>query len=295
MASLTGQVNHALDGILAIGESRHQAKREGTAAGKIHSWGSYKTHRNRIVPMTKWCRAHYGIDELQELTPAMVAAYIEDMISRGLSNKYIQNTLGSIRKLEAAMASRGWKPAAGPLAEGLHAPGPGEHRYGYSPAEAEAIIEHLVATTNDPRYGRIVRLMYRTGLRIHAAVQLRREDINVEDGRVRAKGKGGKVRWVECADLELLIELRDTAAGRFVFDPTPRMIRNVQEDINRVRKELGIVTQAAPCHGFRGVYVEEGYEERREEGRTDHQARKSLARQLGHKYAKETYAYLPRG
>ncbi|MBU1750047.1 MAG: tyrosine-type recombinase/integrase [Chloroflexi bacterium] len=294
MTSLIGQVDYALKGILAIGESRHQDKNKGTAADKIHSWRSLEAHRDRVIPMVKWCHEHYGIKELRELTPAMVTAYIADMIERGLSNKYIANTLGSLRKLETAMASQNWKPAPGLLTEGLHAPGPGEHRFGYSSDEAETIIEHLVATTKDVRHGQIVRLMHQAGLRVREAVQLRREDIDVAGRRVQVKGKGGRVRWAKCQDQELLSELHDTAAGRFVFDPTPRMIRNVQADINRVRKELNIKTQAAPCHGFRGLHAEESYEDLCANGQTDQQARQSVARQLGHKRARETYAYVPR-
>ena len=293
MGSLKGQIAYALQSVQAPKQKRHEAKLAGVDYEHIFAYRSYRAHRDRLVPFVLFCEQQYHIRELYELRPAMVAAYVADMERRGLSSSYITNVLGSIRKLEMAMKSRGWRLAGGPLTVGLHAPGAGEHRYGYSPTEAADLVAHLVATA-DPRLARIVRLLDAAGLRLREAVQLRREDVDVDGGRVRVKGKGGKVRWAACADRALLVEILATAAGRFVFDPAPRTMRTIQETVTRARVDLGIETQAAPCHGFRGAFAEWFYAARLAEGQTDQAARQALAEQFGHKRARETYAYVPR-
>jgi len=291
--SLKHQVIEALNSISAIDESRHQAKQDGTA-DRIFCWGTYNTHRDRVVPFAKFCETEHGVKWLYDLRPAQAGEYIAQMIDRDLSSKYIQNVIGSVRKLDIAMAHRGWTHRGGPLAADLHAPKGGEHRYGYAPADAQAIVNRVVATAEDPRIGRIVRLLDTAGLRIHEAVQLKTDHIDVPAARVLVQGKGGKERWAACEDQGLLQEILDVAkSNRFAFNPAPRTIRTVQETVVRARKALQIETLAMPCHGFRATFAERFYEARCAEGRTDQEAREALAVQLGHNHAVETRAYVP--
>jgi integrase len=135
----------------------------------------------------------------------------------------------------------------------------------------------------------VLRLQLEGGLRIHEALTLRSDKVNLREGSVEVKGKGGRVRKVTLLDSSVLREL--PLDRNFVFPPTPAFRRAVQAEVARACEELGIACRGT--HGFRATYAERYLEKRTTEGSREREARKSLARQLGHNRTDVTRKYVP--
>ena len=96
--SIIRQVDTRLTAALAIGESRYQGKRDGTAKGKIYSWGTINTYRAQCCRFAKWARSERGCRTLDEAR-AMAGEYLEREIARGLSPYTIRTEAAALAKL----------------------------------------------------------------------------------------------------------------------------------------------------------------------------------------------------
>ena len=93
--TLIRQVQEALEARLRIGESKHMAKIDGTAAEGIFSWGTYKSYLKHACYFAKYCKEAHGCKTLEECRP-----YVEEWIrSRSALSPYTQ-------KLEAAALAK---------------------------------------------------------------------------------------------------------------------------------------------------------------------------------------------
>lgn len=64
--TLIRQVQEALDEKLRIGESKHQAKKDGTATSGIFSWKTYKTYLHQCCTFVSWAKKEHGCKTLAE-------------------------------------------------------------------------------------------------------------------------------------------------------------------------------------------------------------------------------------
>lgn len=64
--SLIFQVTKKFNGMLAIGESRHKAKADGTASDKIFSWGTYHTYIKHSCYFINYCKKNYKVKTLEQ-------------------------------------------------------------------------------------------------------------------------------------------------------------------------------------------------------------------------------------
>ena len=86
--------------------------------------------------------------------------------------------------------------------------------------------------------------------------------------------------------------LRELPLDRnFVFPPTRAFRRAVQSEVARACKELGIACLGT--HGFRATCAERYLEERTDSGISEREARKGLAKRLGHNRTDVTRKYVP--
>jgi len=67
-------------------------------------------------------------------------------------------------------------------------------------------VIRLIESIEDPRDRLIVRTIYATGVRVSELCGINIEDIDFEDGTIRVRGKGGKIRIV-FVDSETLDEM----------------------------------------------------------------------------------------
>lgn len=93
--SLVAQVKAALDQKLAIGESRQQGKRDGTAADKIYSWSTYNTYLKHACYFVEWCKKEHKAKTLEQCRPYVA----EWMATRSSLSPYTQ-------KLEASALAK---------------------------------------------------------------------------------------------------------------------------------------------------------------------------------------------
>ncbi|WP_243374406.1 integrase domain-containing protein [Geotalea sp. SG265] len=70
-------------------------------------WGKAKLTREANLQHLKgfahWVQNRYGLERIENLKPAMIAAYVDDLKTRGASNGAICNHLSAIRMLAAAI------------------------------------------------------------------------------------------------------------------------------------------------------------------------------------------------
>ena len=57
--TLHQQIYEKLTSMLSIGESKHQAKMDGTAIDKIFSFSTYQTYFKHCKYFEKWLKEHY--------------------------------------------------------------------------------------------------------------------------------------------------------------------------------------------------------------------------------------------
>lgn len=305
--SLVQQVSRALHAIAHIGESRHQAKAEGTAAARIHSWESLRSHRQRSITALRRLNDALPRDQrlqlLRDWRPEHTQRVKALMISDGLSESFIRNTLSSLRKLGYAVQAAGWNklppdqlvPAE--LYDGLGQPSP---RGGYSPAQAERIIAHVAG---DERHGNsfatMLRLIRHAGLRHNELARLRESDLDRASGQITvrsANAKGGRERLIRLDDAgqERLHEVvNGIPTGRnWLWMDGPSVVRKLQDTVREACDDLGIERKG--IHAFRALFAEEYLDRRMAEGLSENDARDALSVVMGHNRRAVTYRYVPR-
>ena len=64
--SLIRQVQERMDSMLAIGQSKHQDKKEGITGEKIYSWGTYKAYLQQCCQFVRYCRNQHHCKNLAD-------------------------------------------------------------------------------------------------------------------------------------------------------------------------------------------------------------------------------------
>jgi integrase len=304
--SLVKQITHAFEEITRIGESRHQAKQSGTAIRTIFSYDSLRTHRQRCITALKRLPPEQRPKMLRDLNPTHTEQIIELMKAENLSRAYITNTLGSMRKLSYALNTLGWNMIAPEvLAPNSLYTGPrrAAPRGGYSPEQADKLIEHLSRNRNDGiQFRQMLLIMRATGLRHNEVARLRESDLNRELGTIFVRGtnaKGGRQRLVALpSDDSSGIEAIQTALSNiptgknWLWMDGPKLARRLQDAIREACEDLGIEPKG--LHGFRGTFTEEFIERRMANaGLSEKEGRQEVMSLLGHNRRAVTYSYMP--
>jgi len=304
--SLVKQIAHAFAEITRIGESRHQAKLNGSAVRAIFSYESVRSHRQRCITALKRLAPEQRPKLLRELSPAHVQLVVDSMKAAQLSGSYIKNTLGSLRKLGHALNTLGWNMtppetlAPNTLYTGIRRAAP---RGGYSPAQADQLIDYLSNDRHDGlQFRQMLLIMRAAGLRHTEVARLRESDLNRELGTILVRGtnaKGGRERLVVLPDDDTAGRaaqrraLDSIPAGKnWLWMDGPKLARRLQDAIRNACEELTIEPKG--LHGFRGTFAEELLERRMASaGLTEKEARHEVMRLLGHNRRAVTYAYVP--
>ena len=95
--SLIFQVTQKYNRMLAIGQSRHTAKANGTAKDKIFSWGTYHTYIKHACYFVTYCKKKYQVKTLEQCekyatewlnSRSNLSAYTQKMESAALNKLY---------------------------------------------------------------------------------------------------------------------------------------------------------------------------------------------------------------
>ncbi|WP_376796631.1 tyrosine-type recombinase/integrase [Thermogemmatispora sp.] len=231
--SLIREAIERLDGLMAIGESRHTAKQtarqQGQLAwtcstGRIHSYKTRSVYQEQVIRFLKWVRATSGLRRLAEVdarAEELATAYLLRGIETGLSPWTLATTRSALRLFfgdRALAASVTLPPRRRELIR--RSRGPVAQDHDLNPAHWQELITFLRAT----------------GLRRREVAALRVADLNgtAEVVFVRC-GKGGRPRVAPVLPgvEELLQRLR---AGR---RPEERVFARIPShlDVHALRRE----------------------------------------------------------
>lgn len=265
---------------------------------------SYKTrerYEDGVKNFAKYMADAFKKQNLNNIKPKHLYAYVEFMQDMGYSTSYVTTNLSSIRFF---IDQNGGDSSKLPTNNKLGVISRSkEERIGdnkaWLPMEIENFIKYA-SNVGQERYGDMVRLSSQLGLRLHEVCRLDKNHLKqaLEEGKISIKGKGGLVREVPVRDKILIQKLyNDTKRGDKVFikgyEQTHKVIKNIQMFICNNQEEFSIDrNRSRTFHGLRHFYCQNRYKELVQHGLTDLQARKVVSRELGHYRISITDIYL---
>ena len=297
------QARAVLKGFLDL-SSRHAAKQAQTlkgsrTTGKIHSLRSFDKYADSLKQAGEWGREHAGGRHLTDLTPGLGQQYLEDRAALGLSQKQLDADRNALQfvigrdKLERVYA-------LSPAEKASRA---------YTPEQVKAI-----AARQSERNALSTEIAYRSGLRAHELLTLRRADEAKASGhrdwrkdrfqsregvRYLVEGKGGLCREVMLdRDLAERLEAHRLDAPRQITDRG--VFYEQRYDIGGGKAWSQSTTDAAGrslgwsngAHGLRHSYAQERMLELQDLGKHYEVAREVVSQELGHFRADVIETYL---
>ena len=197
--SIVRQAQERLDSLMAIGESRYQAKRAlreqgqgiwAVSTGKIHSYTTRTVYQQQVQTFVCWVRSNYRIKRLEDLDPRadeLTSAYLQQQKEAGKSTFTLSTRRSALRLF---FGNRH-------LAEQVELP----------PRRRERITRSRLPVGHDRHFQpanwqSLLAFLLATGLRRHEVRLVRVGDLLAEEPTVGgpavfvANGKGGKARLV---------------------------------------------------------------------------------------------------
>lgn len=236
--SLQKQVQNSLDDILAIGQSKHEAKRLGVENQKIYSWETYRSYLKQASYFAKWVKAQpvdpavgHKPRTLEEARP-YVERWLQSNLDRGLSNYTL--------KLQAAALAKVYRCKI----TDFDIDTPSRKRAEITRSRgAKARDAHF----NEALHADLVTFCRCTGLRRAELEQIRGEDLVFKNGfpflNVSKGTKGGRPRLSPIIGSE-------------------EEVKNVLDQLERAGKERvhPKPSEHADIHGYRSQYGTRVYE-----------------------------------
>jgi len=230
-ASLIFACISRLDQKMAIGVSRHQAKKEsglpwGHSTGRIHSYATRKAYQAYVLRFANWARNTYQIrriDELDRRAPELVRQWVAARIAGGYSAWTVKAELAALR-----LFFSNWELAAGMRLPVNHRE---DIRRSRRPAARDAGLDAAA-------HAALIAFERATGLRRRELSQLRVGQVRQVGGYVYiagVKGKGGRVRDVLVLpgrEEDVLSCVRGRGAHEKVFRRLPSHL-----DVHALRRE----------------------------------------------------------
>lgn len=217
--SMVAQVKHTLDSKLAIGQSKHQAKKMGIAQNHIYSWGTYKAYLNQGCKFAKWAKETYGCKTLEQARP-----YVDDYLERSKDlSPYTQKLYASALAKVYSCSSKDFNIKTDT-----------RHRADISRSRGERVRDKHFS---EKRNIELVNFCRSTGLRRAELEKLRGDQLIERDGKyfIGVIGKGGRYRESPVINNIDEVVSRMNAAGS-------------EKVWNRVHN-------AADIHSYRGQYA----------------------------------------
>ena len=204
--TLLDQVNDRMRDMRAWGESRHDAKVDGTARSKIFSYDTYTAYWKVNKAFVKWCREEYRLKKLEDCQQ-YVDTYLKKLQEEGKSGWTLGQARASLRKLFQDETLGSDIDIRQKRSEAHRSRTPVEYDKHFSESKNAELVAFCRAT----------------GLRRHELAALKRDcptridPITGDLYLLRIKGKGGKVRDVLVLDKEPVLKMLDGSEGK-VFE-----------------------------------------------------------------------------
>ncbi len=206
----------------------------------------------------------------------------------------IYKTLAAIYKVYLGCKVLGWTKIDNPVTAELR-----EHvkafqddfsvrspRYGYQQEDAERIVQYL--EEHNSAFALPAEMALRCGLRKSEVAGIRGEDIDKEKMIIKVIGKGGRYREVPLpADLAEKIN----TSKQYIFTPSRSWKSAYYQAVAKAARVLDI--DLTGVHRLRSNFAQNLYNDLRDEGISDDQARDETSKQLGHNRREVTRSYVP--
>ena len=206
----------------------------------------------------------------------------------------LYKTLAAIYKVYLGCKKLGWTRIDNPVTEELR-----NHvksfrddfsvrspRYGYQDEDAERIVQYLI--DHHSAFALPAELALRCGLRKSEVAGLKGKDIDKEKMVITIVGKGGRSR-----EVPLPPHLTDqlNTSKQYLFTPSRSWKSAFYQAVANAARALDI--DLTGIHRLRSNFAQNLYEDLREGGMTDNQARDETSQQLGHNRREVTRSYVP--
>lgn len=266
--SIVREVKESLQAIDKIGESKRDAKKNGTSG--IHSKKQMANTMSDTQNFVKWCRSEHGVKSICELNERHYVSYIAHLGEKGVSQGHRVNVETSLRLLEKGFIERSKRFSDNAFASIKFCPerrlekplaGSDVKNRSYKENEMQLIRENC-----SEEVVKAVDLMREIGLRVKEAVNVRVEHFIPND---RGTGwcltifngsgitKGGRFRQVDVPQ-RLEKRLESWMANK---SPRERIVNvsysTVRDGVNVACKRGGVEQAGRGCHGFRHAYARE--------------------------------------
>lgn len=219
------QITQRLQSLLKIGESRHEAKRNGTAKDYIYSWNTYHTYKREMEHFASFCAAYNvnNVFRMERLVPDYIKQMQEDKrpatsqhTALSAFKKFYNDDFKEIKLPQAKRID---------ITRGRYAT---PYMQRYSEQKNEELINFLKCT----------------GLRRNEVEHLKGGEVVEREGNyyiIVRQGKGGKYRESPILnnDPRVIERVRSTPTNKLVF---------------------GRISKHIPVHSFRAEYCNLIYE-----------------------------------
>jgi integrase len=301
--SLGYQMENALKQVFHPGRSRHRDKGYNLRSSVIYSISSMEALTANVYQFSRFIKRNWPeVTRLEQVTPEMAQAYVEELVRRERSGGWIGRVCTAIRKLDSACRTAGIFAADAPSLlpykdqgglGGFHSQA---EALAYTPERAKAIIRSIDQT--DPQVARLLSLMLAAGLRVTEASYLRTQDIDLNscqielnqiDNANRTKGGRPRVVKVDPGQRGLLVQLKqfgEKNPSGHIFNDRSSLPDRARQQVRKACRELGIACLGT--HGFRKTFAVNEYHHRRAAGASDPEALLATSNQLGHNRATVT-------
>jgi Phage integrase, N-terminal SAM-like domain len=244
--SIVRETIERLDGKMAIGESRRDAKitirKEGgptwsVSTGRIHSYKTRTTYQEQCIRFVKWAREQHHISSLAELDPhahELATAYLQQQVASDKSPYTVQVERAALRLFftDRTLASTVAIPRR-ERANITRSRGPKQHDRHFQPEN----------------WPRLVRFLQAVGLRRHELHVVCCRDIGERDGHLTVhvkSGKGGLERYAPVLagrEMDVLSMSQGREPEELVFSRIPKHV-----DVHSYRREYAqsLYLQYAP-------------------------------------------------
>lgn len=266
--------------------------------------GSFRTKARYYEAMQRFCRFladEFRLERLANTAPKHIFAYVDYLQGKGLSPSTIKTDLSAIRFFHDLIpAPRYELPGNDVLL--LQRRSFGDVDRTWSRPEFNRMLTCALEAGRED-YITILYLGRYAGLRIHECFRIDTATATqaVKETALTIKGKGGLVRTVPLNDIlvnRLLYHLEYTKRGQKLFvpdhQPTHQAIKELQAFLYLNRERVRDLDSQRPMtfHGLRHTCAAEWYLKLVQCGNTPYEARRAVAKLLGHGRDDVTRVYL---
>lgn len=266
--------------------------------------GSFKTRERYYEAMKRFCRflaEKYRLERLANIAPKHIFAYVYYLQEDGKAASTIKTELSAIHFFHDLISNPRFE-----LPDNSHLLLQRRTLGGVDRTWSIPEFNRMLACAMSAEREDYITMLYLgryAALRIHECFRI---DTAIaakalKENALTIKGKGGLVRTVPLNDIllgRLRLHLEGTPRGHKLFVPDDRLTHEAIKDFQRFLADNRPLAQDPDSdrpmtfHGLRHTRAAEWYQERIQKGRSSYQARKEVAKLLGHGRDDVTRIYL---